>query len=108
MDRHTWTEGYSLLEMCLVLAVVSLFSLLALPGHEFREADYHAFPYGYLLVQSQAIASGERKVYDDLIYDLPVCTFNGEGNVPMPKTLQLGERGRTIIIELGGGRLVFR
>ncbi len=95
-----------MIELCLVIMALSVLYVLCVPFHTYSEDEYDTFPQSYLLKQSSAIASSASRILDE--YDTPVITFNAKGNVQRAMTLHLGRKGRTIVVELGGGRLVFR
>lgn len=95
-----------LAEMCIVLLGIGMLGALCIPVHEFSESDYYGFADGYWQKQSEAIAHGESRCYEtgggDQIW------FNEKGNVNQAKTITKGQKNRRIVIELGGGRLVFK
>ncbi len=97
-----------MIEMCVVVACLSLLFVMCSPIFYTAESAYYLFPNGYLHAQSQALASALPITYNDPEEPMPVCSFNNKGNVSSAKTLILGARGRAIVVELGGGRLVFR
>ena len=93
-------------EMLLVVLAISILFVLCIPFHAYEEDAYDTFPQSYLLKQSSAIVSATTKILDE--YDTPVITFNARGNVQKAMTLYFDKKNRTIVVELGGGRLVFR
>ena len=108
MDRHTSNKGFTLAEMCIVLFGIGILGTLFVPAH-FPEPDpYLYFPDMYLLGQSDALASADSCELYEIGDGIPVIHFNSKGNVNKAMTLTLGNKGREIVIELGGGRLVFR
>ncbi len=103
MERQVLNKGFTLLECCVVLACISTLSLLVVPLHEFTKTDWYLFPNMYWYYQSEAIKQSQRVNYqyqDDWIH------FNEIGNVSQAKTIHSDTC--SIVIELGGGRLVER
>ncbi len=100
------SKGFALLECILVLLVMVSLTPLALQPDMSETMLYHAFADEYLLRQTKAMVSGEA-----VPVDLPGTEgihFNGAGNVNQARTISFPGRDSVIIIELGGGRLVFR
>ena len=100
------SKGFALLECLLVLLVMASLAPLALQPDMSETMLYHAFADAYLQRQTDAMAAAET-----LPVDLPGAEgihFNGAGNVNQARTISFPGRDNLIIIELGGGRLVFR
>ena len=100
------SKGFALLECLLVLLVMVSLAPLALQPDMSETMQYHAFTDEYLLRQTKAMA-----VAEILPVDLPGTEgihFNGAGTVNQARTVTFPGRKSLIIIELGGGRLVFR
>jgi hypothetical protein len=93
-------------ELCIVLLGISSMTVLCLPSHEFQEEAYCRFGDEYLLKQSEAIVNSARTEYISGSHS--VIIFNEHGNISRADTAVLGNRKREIVMELGGGRLVFR
>lgn len=91
-------------EMCIVLLSLSLLCAICIPAHEFNEEAWYLFPSGYLVAQSEAIRQASYTEYQPEVGETVV--FNAVGNVNQAKTVDLSEKQRKIIIELGGGRIV--
>ena len=106
MDRRTSTEGFTMVEMCIVILGISLLAVIVQPAHEFSEEVYLTFGDSYLKTQSEAIVSAWDRQY--ISADGKVVLFNENGNVRRAETLSFGRQKKKIIIELGGGRLVYR
>lgn len=102
-------KGFALLEMCICMFCVSIIVSLSLSFTIQMNQDYYEFADAYLQKQSQAILYAENRTYDNPAIQESI-SFNENGNVKHAQTLSfsLGETVRQIIIELGGGRLVFR
>ncbi len=99
MERRTWNNGFTVLELCIVLFVVSLLSLLILPLWPQDFLQDKVWPEYYLMKQSEALRSAVHVALDDGI------VFNERGNVNQARTLI--KNHKKIIVELGGGTLVF-
>ena len=100
------SKVFALLECVLVLLVMAALAPLALQPDMSETMQYHAFADEYLLEQTEAMAAAESRPVD-----LPGAEgihFNGAGNVSQARTITFPGRDSRIIIELGGGRLVFR
>ncbi len=100
MDRHRQDNGFTLAELCIAIWILGMLTLCALPFAGIRIADIHSFPDEYLCVQSRAMLQSRPQQTENGI------TFNEHGNVNLARTLHYG--AKQVIIELGGGRLVFR
>ena len=99
-------NGYTLVEMCVVLIILSVLSLLWIMVRHVPAADRSAFASRYLYEQSEAMIKARRWEYTDEDRGETVH-FNEKGNTDSPRTIRFAEDVR-LIIELGGGRLVFR
>lgn len=104
MAKRRSNKGFMLSEMCIVIISLSLLCAICIPAHEFSEQAWYLFPSGYLVKQSEAIKTASYVEYDP--EEGPSVIFNETGNVQQAKTVDLSEKERKIIIELGGGRLV--
>lgn len=108
MDRPTSNSGFTLAEACAALFLITAVSLLFFPFRIDEQSTWHSFPDAYLQKQSEAIRRSERTAYLSECPGVPDVTFNEKGNVSRAATLRLQNKSGEIIIELGGGRLVFR
>lgn len=105
MDRQRWNSGFTLIEMCFVLLIVSLLSSVSLRMRIPGSVKRTVFAAGYLEAQSEAMRTYRRlDVTDGETGE--TLHFNAQGNTDSPRTLYFGDH--RLIIELGGGRLVFR
>ena len=96
------------MEACLVILCLSVLTLFTLP-HPHQEADsFHTFPDAYLKAQSEAIRRADYATCFSEDGSVPDITFNEKGNVNKAMTLHFEKHRTSVIIELGGGRLVFR
>lgn len=96
-------------ESIAALICLSMFAVLlgSLPVYETDAC--HVFPADYYLAQSAAMAAASPAEPDHRSAGfLPGIRFSDAGNVNMARTLTLGKGNRTVVIELGFGRLVFR
>lgn len=100
MDKVTLNNGFTLLEMLIVLVIMSIFLLLTGIYKVDYDEEYYLFPSIYLYNQSEAMLKAEKVYMDD--YDI---SFNSEGHVNRAQTLYF--INKKIVVELGGGRLVF-
>ena len=66
------------------------------------DTEYYEFVDKYLYLQSTAMKQAKRISFDE--YDI---RFNQKGNVNQAKTIYF-KNERTIIVELGGGRLAIQ
>ena len=98
MDMHISNKGFSLIEMCIVLFVISVLMLLPTNIH-IPDTEYYAFVDEYLYLQSTAMKQAQPVSFD--IYNV---RFNQKGNVNQAKTIYF-QNNRSIVVELGGGRL---
>lgn len=100
-------KGFTLLEMCTVMLVISIMSLTVLPAGTFQEGQWYTFADRYFHAQAQAMAESRETAFSDESGEVPLIRFNHKGNVSRAMTLTMGKKGRSVIIELGGGRLVY-
>ena len=107
MDRHMLNSGFTVLEMLAVIMILSLMMILFPMQKCDTDMSEKTFVPDYLLAQSAAIASSERTQLPQKD-GYPSVSFNARGNVSKAMTFAFSKTGRQIIIELGGGRLVFR
>ena len=96
MDMRISNKGFSLLEMCVVLFVISVFIMLLPTNIHSLETEYYAFVDKYLYLQSTAMKQATSISFEE--YNV---RFNQKGNVN--KTIYF-KNEHTIIVELGGGR----
>ena len=102
MDMRISNKGFSLLKMCVVLFVISVFMMLLPTNIHSLETEYYAFVDKYLYLQSTAMKQATSISFEE--YDV---RFNQKGNVNQAKTIYF-KNERTIIVELGGGRLAIQ
>ncbi len=102
MDMRISNKGFSLLEMCVVLFAISVFMMLLPTNVHTLETEYYAFEDKYLYLQSTAMKQAKRISFEE--YNV---RFNQKGNVNQAKTIYF-KNERTIIVELGGGRLAIQ
>ena len=102
MDMRISNKGFSLLEMCVVLFVISVFMMLLPTSIHLPNTEYYAFVDKYLYLQSTAMKQATSISFDE--YDI---RFNQKGNVSQAKTIYF-KNEHTIIVELGGGRLAIQ
>lgn len=102
MDMRISNKGFSLLEMCVVLFVISIFMMLLPMNMHMPETEYYGFVDEYLYLQSTAMKQAK-----SISFDAYGVSFNQKGNVNQAKTIRF-KNERTIIVELGGGRLAIQ
>ena len=103
------SKGYLMTEMLLCVFAMSLLMSLCLHGVRFNENVYYTFPDRYLRLQSESMLTAQFR--DESVPEIGYeMHFNGSGNVNLAKELHFpfGDHVKKIIVELGGGRLVFR
>ena len=93
MDMRISNKGFSLIEMCIVLFVISVFMMLLPTNIHIPDTEYYMFVDEYLMKQAQPVS-----------FDIYNVRFNQKGNVNQAKTIYF-QNNRFIIVELGGGRL---
>lgn len=106
MARLTSNKGFTLIEMCMAILIISLLTALYLPCADFAGTNYYTYADAYLLKQSEAMAGAYLTEYQD--DGNGTVTFNPKGNVRSAMTLHFDDQERVIVIELGTGRLVFK
>ena len=105
-------KGFTLVELLLSLSILMLFSLLILPLLPQIQLERYQFSYEYLMHQSQCMAertSHELETAFDARHPYWIH-FNNKGHVNMAQTVTFTGHNRfhEVVIQLGGGRLVFR
>lgn len=99
-DRRRSTEGYTLLEMLVVMLVMAVLARTAYAFRAMTSMDYHLFPSRLVLTQSRSLVSGIPQEMDD---DAEI-RFNGNAGINKARTLTFPEAGnRKIVLELGTG-----
>ena len=102
MDMRISNKGFSLLEMCVLLFVISVFMMLLPTSIHIPDTEYYAFVDNYLYLQSTAMKQAKSISFEE--YNV---RFNQKGNVNQAKTIYF-KNERTIIVERGGGRLAIQ
>lgn len=102
MDKHLLTKGFTLLEMLIVISIISMIIMITFTNKISIDKDYYAFSSHYLLLQSEALRKSEKSFFND-----KNISFNANGNVNKAQTIHF-ENNKDIVVELGGGRLVFK
>lgn len=93
--------------MLIVTACLSVMAMIALPAVTFTRSDETVWPYRYLEAQARAIAASEEtEMEEEEGYEGELIRFDEKGYIPRAGTVYFGEKA--IVMELGGGRLVFR
>ena len=92
MDKHLLTKGFTLLEMLIVISIINMIIIVTFTNKISIDKDYYAFASHYLFMQSEALKN---------------ISFNANGNINKAQTIHF-ENNKDIVVELGGGRLVFK
>lgn len=100
MGKRSLNKGYTLIEMLVVLALISIFSLLTLNKSLDIDEAYYEFFDEYNLYKSIALKDSNKTYYDYDIY------FNEDANVNRARTITF-DNGKSIIVELGFGVLKY-
>lgn len=101
MDRLISNKGFLLVDVCAAILIISIMTILYLPCIRMMNTDGYTFGDSYLALQSRAIFMRTSiELGEDGII------FNDKGNVNQAMTLRKGNR--VVVVELGGGRLVFK
>lgn len=101
MGRLTSNKGFLLVDTCIAMLAIAVMTMLYLPCTEFGDKEEYTFADAYLEVQSRAMAERQGQELGD-----GTLSFNEKGNVDRAMTVQKGNHD--IVIELGGGRLVYQ
>jgi hypothetical protein len=101
MGKLTSNKGFLLVDLCVTILIISVMTILYLPCIHVQNIDGYLFGDTYLEAQSRAI-----KMRRSLELPEEPIIFNDKGNVNRAMTLQKGNR--EIVVELGGGRLVYK
>ena len=96
-------KGFTLVEMCIVLMIISLFTLFALPIKMNHFLDDYTWPIDYLEHQTESILQSKEIVFDS---DHATIRFNEKGNVRNAQTIKI--QNILVVSELGEGKLVFK
>lgn len=109
MAKRSYNEGFTLLELVVVLALMSVCTLLVLPFYQPPDFSNYGFANEYLYQQSVCIREGKREDFNyvgDAMYSYTI-QFNELGNVRQAQTIQFTS-GKVIVSQLGGGRIEFK
>lgn len=104
MGHRTSNSGFTLLEMLMVTACLSALAMFVIPANEWKDEEGYGWTYDYWETQSRAIFTAERQEMPS--GSQPCISFNAVGGVRQAETVRFGRK--ETVIELGGGRLVFR
>lgn len=104
MEKLSYNKGFTLLETSIVLVSLSTFILILTCSHTFQNTEWYTFYNDYLCVQSKAILTATNQAFENNI--LESITFNAKGNVKQARTVSFPYTKSTMVISLGGGRLV--
>jgi len=104
MDKRRLNKGFTILELCVVIIIMSIMTLIYLPFSNFYENEEYSFPDEYLLKQSEALMKSDDTYY--VLDNGKEIFFNEKGNVRQAFTIDFDHQ--TIVVELGGGRLVYK
>lgn len=99
MVQHRCNDGFTLVEMCVVLLMLAVFDVFFLP-HPILETEWVSWPCSYMEKQAEALAEAE----DTSGPEGTDVLFNGRGNVRRAGTVRIGKKVFTI--SLGQGRLL--
>ena len=95
------TKGYTLIELCVVISILSLFMGFHLNQMNEIDTSYYEFYDQYHYEQSQAIAASKKVESNTYNY-----AFNEHGNVNHADTYHF--KNGDIVVELGSGTLVVK
>ena len=110
-DRLSRADGFALTELLVGIVILTMMTLLTLRVSQFTGEAYYTFPERYTRLKSEALLTGETRVYEDESeMDYPLIRLGENGTVNQARTLRFpcGNHTREIVIELGPGSLVFR
>lgn len=97
-------EGFTLLEMTVCLAMITLFTLLTLPLGKRADLSHYAFMDKYQYLQCKALCNGECLNCPNE-YSLFPIYFNEKGNINMGQSVTVNRH--FIVIHLGNGYLTY-
>ncbi len=106
MDKRVRSNGYTLIEMILVLFVISVFSLLFFPMMNFdlSSQNFYLFKSDLVRFQSECMAFQKEGVLDTGVYSISYdheIRFNKLGHVNQAQTIRFIQKEG--VIELGNG-----
>ena len=103
-------KGFTMIEMLIVLAMISLFTTIALPLFNPISVTEYEFVYDYLIKQASSMVSYTQTEYTTKqgIWHNYAIRFNSRGHINRAQTVTIEKNKayKEYIIELGGGRLV--
>lgn len=109
MVKPSYNDGFTLLELVVVVSMVSLCTLFVVPFYKQPDLQIFTFANEYLLQQSLCMVMGKREEFifeSDARYTYPIH-FNELGHIKQAQTIQFPS-GKVIVIQLGGGRIEFK
>ncbi len=106
------SKGYTLLELMVVLAAISILSIIVLPFYRPLQDSVYTFVYDYLVMQAKTMASRKSSEFNKeykLYHNYPI-KLNEAGHINKAQTIIFDNHGRhhEMVIQLGGGRLVYK
>lgn len=105
MDKQFYNNGFTLIEMLIVIVILSSLYVFSLSSMKLRSFDYYDFYDAYLVKKSKAMLTGDP---DEIIVNNKQIRFNQNGNVNQANTIefQIGPKVRKFTIQLGSGVLI--
>ena len=101
-DRQRHTEGFTFIEMIIVLLILSVMTLVAVPRTSGKLGQSNSgLIHRIIMTQYEAIITGRRINFPDQ-QQCPVLHFNRRGNPSAALSVYLN--GSRIIVSLGTGR----
>lgn len=107
MDKQLYSEGFLMFEVCAVIFIISIFSVLFLNESVVPDFTYYRFLSIYTKTQSDAMLEKTTAHMEQIPQADHLIWFNQQGNVNQAQTIYFQERNKKIVIELGSGRLVY-
>lgn len=113
MDKHTYNNGFALLEVVLSMSFISIMLLIFVPSFKVPVFDHYLFIYDYIELQSSCILSKRTEEYlvkENIMTMYPIV-FNERGNVQIAQTIEINKSNQKVIkivCNLGGGRIVVK
>ncbi|MEG2825071.1 MAG: prepilin-type N-terminal cleavage/methylation domain-containing protein [Anaerorhabdus sp.] len=109
MVKQSYNRGFTLVDLLIVIAIISVCMTLVLPFYKLPNFTIYDFSNEYIMKQSECIREGKSEIFEfdgEAFYTYAI-QFNERGNIRQAQTIRF-EDGKEIVSNLAGGRIEFK